>query len=183
MQPLIADLITAQSYRNPPDPESLDAVPLRMLSPSQLDSTLEQIASFQWEQAGFDQLHNDIQGYRVLAGGVDGYAVTSPQTKPGLPWSAVVKRTAQVAAAKIIEQADRGDGLLYDAPLQQGSASADFGPAVSALFWRLTALELQDAEITELGLLWEAVAQESGPQAAWEVLVTVMLRDPRFLTY
>ena len=183
MQPLIADLITAQSNRNPPDPESLEAVPLRMLSPSQLDSTLVQIASFQWEQDGFDQLHNDIQGYRVLAGGVDGYAVTSPQAKPGLPWSAVVKRSAQVAAAKIVEQADRGEGLLSEAPLQQGTASTDFEPAVSAIFWRLTALELQDAEVTELGLLWEAVAQESGPQAAWEVLVTVMLRDPRFLTY
>lgn len=183
MHALLVDLITSQSYRNPPDPESVDAVPLRMISPSQLDSTLLQIASFQWEQEGFDQLHNDIEGYRVLAGGVDGYAVTSPQTKPGLPWSAVVKRSAQVAAAKIVEQAGRGEGLLSEAPLQEGSASEDFEPAVSALFWRLTATELEASELAELTSLWDAVAEESGAEAAWEVLVTVFLRDPRFLTY
>lgn len=183
MQPLMVELLTSQSYRNPPDPESLDAVPLRMLSPSQLDSTLVQIGSFRWEQDGFDQLHNDIEGYRVLAGGVDGYAVTSPQTKPGLPWSAVVKRSAQVAAAKVVEQGTRGEGLLANAPLEEGSASADFEPAVQALFWRLTAIELEAEELAELASLWDSVAEESGAVAAWEVLVTVFLRDPRFLTY
>ena len=119
----------------------------------------------------------------MLAGGVDGYAVTSPQTKPGLPWSAVVKRSAQVAAAKVVEQGTRGEGLLANAPLEEGSASADFEPAVQALFWRLTAIELEAEELAELASLWDSVAEESGAVAAWEVLVTVFLRDPRFLTY
>ncbi len=183
MQPLLVDLVTAQSYRNPPDPESAEAVPLRMLSPSQLDSTLQQIAAFSWTHQGFDQLHNDQEGFRVLAGGVDGYAVTSPQTAPGLPWAVVAKRSAQIAAAQIVEQAARGEGLIQGAPIAEGTASPEFGPTLRSLFWRLTAMKLADAELAELASLWDAVQAESGAEAAWEVVVTVMLRDPRFLTY
>jgi hypothetical protein len=182
LKPLILELVQAPEYTAAPDTALHDGE-LRMLPPSMLESALHQVTGFSWTQDGYAQLQNDVYGYRILAGGVDGYSVTEPQTRPGLPWALVTKRTAEIAASKTLTQAKEGTGLLGHAPLRDGTASDEFEPVVEETFFRLTAVHLTDAELQAYAELWDAANAQDGPEAAWQLLFTVMLRDPRFLTY
>ncbi|MED5372223.1 MAG: DUF1592 domain-containing protein [Myxococcota bacterium] len=182
LKPLMAELLQAEAYGAAPD-SALHNGELRMMPPSMLESALYQVTGFAWTENGYAQLQNDVYGYRILAGGVDGYAVTEPQTRPGLPWALVTKRSAEIAASKTLTQAQDGMGLLGHAPLQEGTASGEFEAVVEETFFRLTAVHLTPSELDSYAGLWDEVNAQDGPEAAWQVLFTVMLRDPRFLTY
>lgn len=171
MQPLLQALIAQPDYAAAPS----DSVAVRLLSPSQLDSVLVQLTDFAWTQGGYAQLHNDKKGYRVLAGGVDGYAVTQPQTRPGLTWALVAERSAQVAAASAVA----GGGELG---AELGSAQ-DPRAWLAELSWRLLAERPTEGELDTLEAAYLQVQADQGERAAQEVLLGVLLRDPRFLSY
>jgi hypothetical protein len=171
MQPMFQELIAAPEYQAAPS----DQVQVRLLSPSQLDSVLVQLTDFEWTQASYVQLHNDKKGYRVLAGGVDGYAVTQAQTRPGLTWALVTERSAQTAASSAVE----GGGELGQA-LESVDAPRDW---IAGLIWQLTAERPSQDELDALEQAYLELSEAQGPQAAQELLVSVLLRDPRFLSY
>ena len=171
MQPMFQELIAAPEYQAAPS----DQVQVRLLSPSQLDSVLVQLTDFEWTQASYVQLHNDKKGYRVLAGGVDGYAVTQAQTRPGLTWALVTERIAQTAASSAVE----GGGQLGQA-LESVDAPRDW---IAGLIWQLTAERPSQDELDALEQAYLELSEAQGPQAAQELLLSVLLRDPRFLSY
>ncbi len=168
------------------DPVMADDEPTRrMMSPDQLATSLEALTGFRWTSEGFDQLGNDSVGYRVLGGGTDGVTVVQPQTTPGLTWLLVFKRAAQGAASLAVSRDLEGSGrqLFQHVDLCHRPDDAEFTLELQALHWRLLAIELDPDRQRELQTLWIAVEAEDGPADAWKNVLTVLLRDPYFLTY
>jgi len=66
------------------------------------------------------------------------------------------------------------DGLsLTEAP-----SSDDLG----RLWWRLMATEASETQLAALAALWDEVAATEGSEAAWSAVLSVLLRDPLFVT-
>jgi hypothetical protein len=158
-----------------------------MLVASQLRTVLAEFAGFAWVVGGADELDSDVTGYRVLAGGVDGDSVTAPQATPGLTWALVARRAAQAAARQLADAdlADRATPrVLTGVTAATTPDDAAFRDQLAALHWRLLAVRASDADLDGLAELWSAVLAESGsPTEAWASVLTVLLRDPAFLTY
>jgi len=143
---------------------------LRLQSPDQLASSVEAVTGFRWTWEGFDQLDEDETGFRVLTGGVDGELVTAPQREPGLTWALVVQRLAEGAADNAVRESE----LI--------ELDGELGDQLEALHWRLYA-ERPEALWTEsIAELWSQAEALEGSEAAWTTVLTVMLRDPRFVS-
>jgi len=160
------------------------ARPTRMLSPDQLATALDDLAGFSWTLDSCDQLDNDDQGYRVLAGGVDGHSVTRPQQDPGLTWALVVERAAQGAAGHAVqtELVEGQPGPLFrHVTLDDLPGEPAWERELSELHWRLFA-QVTDERLDADRALWQAVADDHGAAMAWIALVTTLLRDPYFVS-
>lgn len=161
-------------------------LPSRMMSPSQLSTTLNQLTGYTWTYLGYEQLDNDTIGYRVLAGGVDGDAVTRPQSRPGLTWALVVKRVAQGAAQTVVQHDLEGDEpprLLTKVTIQDRPDDPAFQEQLRLLHWQLYASAATPEWMDFISALWIDASAGLGPLNAWEVTLTVMFRSPEFVTY
>ena len=160
--------------------------PRRMLTADQFASAIADLTGFTWTWQGYDRLRNDSHGFRILAGGVDGTHVRTPQRDPGLTWALSAKRIAEAAAdhAVTTELVDGGEHRLFTrASLDTRPGDDAFLAELAALHWRLEARRPDADRLADDTALWEAVDAASGPAAAWTGLVSVFLRDPDFLTY
>lgn len=159
----------------------------RLLAGPQLARAVSTATGLVWERSGADELDNDLTGYRVLAGGVDGEAVTRPLASPGLTYAAVTRRLAQAAARVAVDAhvAGSADALLWsDCGPSDGPDTACFRPALAAMVWQLHAVRAADPDLDAWTDLWTAAHDASGdPAEAWAVVLSALLRDPAFLTY
>lgn len=106
---------------------------------------------------------------------MDGYAVTQAQTRPGLTWALVAERSAQTAASSAVQ----GGGELG-----QGLQSAESTRGwIAGLIWQLNAERPSEAELDALEQAFDALSESEGQAAAQELVLSVLLRDPRFLSY
>lgn len=169
------------------DAERADAVATRrLLSNSQLVTAVAELTGFVWEWEGFSQLENDDIGYRILAGGLDGDTVTSRLQTPTIASLLVVKRLSQAAASTAVERdlLDGSDPILLDrVDLDTRPDDDNFNAQLTDLYRRLYSTAPTDADREADAALWEAVAAEDGPEAAWRSLLSTLLRDPTFWTY
>jgi hypothetical protein len=157
----------------------------RPLSPTQLVTAIEELTGFAWTSLGLDRLGDDEQGFRTLAGGVDGWEVLAPQSVPGVTQALVIQRLAQGAASAVVETDLAGSGtrvLLHRVDLDSRPGDWDFTQELADLHWHLFAQRPDDSRITAAEDLWSAVLELDGPEAAWRTLLTVLLRDPEFVT-
>lgn len=156
----------------------------RLISPNQQRLIYADLAGLDWRQVNYVALENDVYGYRVLGGGVDGYSVTSPQDMPGLTWELVNERFAQ-AAAEVLVGRELGTGapqvLTVGADARPGEAA--FDDQLRALHWRLFGVRADDAWVVSTGALWTAVYDLEGESSAWEAVLESMFRDPLFVSY
>jgi hypothetical protein len=117
---------------------------VRMMSPDQLSGTIEALTGFRWTEEGTDMLRNDLQGYRVLAGGVDGEQLTSLQQDPGLSRVLVERRLAEAAAEYAVSRWWEGEEVPIFDSLDPTSTPGDSGfeTGLASLHWRLFALPM-----------------------------------------
>jgi hypothetical protein len=159
----------------------------RILVASQLRSLVLDLSGFAWIAHDTDQLDSDVNGYRVLAGGVDGVAATGPQQEPGLTWTLVTRRLAQAVGRQIASDdlsPDATPQVLIGVTVEMVPGEEVFDAALAALHWRLLAVRPTDADLADLSALWQDVHDVNGaPQDAWASVVSVLLRDPEFLAY
>jgi hypothetical protein len=191
-RPLLAAVTDTPEYRaggfsdGATDADRTREMTYRMLTAEQLADAVEDLTNFRWEYDGFDQLANDDLGYRVLAGGVDGYAVGRAQTEPGITWSLVIKRLSQAAAAHAV-QAELTDGgprtLFPTVSIDDRPGTASFDADLKAIHWRMYARRPDADRLAAYAALWEATEAEDGAAAAWSNLISVMIRDPEFVGY
>jgi hypothetical protein len=156
----------------------------RLLTPNQQRMAFNELTGLDWREINYDGLENDVFGYRILGGGVDGYSVTGAQASPGLTWVLVNKRFAQAAAEVLVERdlgAEAPAVLTVDEGARPGEAA--FDEQLRRLCWRLFAIRADDAWVAETGALWTAVYALEGERSAWEGVVESMLRDPNFVSY
>lgn len=165
---------------------SLEAVEntQRLLTPDQWGTLLADLTGFSWTWEGYDQLANDTIGYRMLLGGVDGDSVATPQHLPGLTWAVSTGKLAEAAAAHVA-QADLEDGgsTLLTVTVDDRPGDAPFTAQLSSLHLRLFAAPPTSDELDDLGSLWSDMAEISDPVTAWTGVLSVMLRDPRMVSY
>lgn len=156
----------------------------RMLAVHHLGSALHDLSGFNWVNNGFDQLENDAEGFRVLAGGVNGSNVISPQQVPGLTWALFVKRLAQAHADRIVHEELELDGersVLLHAHLGTRPDDEEWTEEVLQLHWRLHAVRADEDLLAADRALWEALyALDESPANAWRGLLGAMFRDPEF---
>ena len=188
---LVRAILAGDDYRvgalAPGAPESAAArlTTARLLSPEQLAWAIEDLTGFRWQTEGYDQLTNDVLGYRVLAGGMDGQTVTRAERDPTLTQALVVKRLAQGAAAFAVAEELEGGAprrLFGEVQLDDRPGDAAFDAELRRLHRRLYARDPDPDERDEAAAHWEAAAAAAGPAAAWASLVSVWLRDPAFWT-
>lgn len=157
----------------------------RLLTPNQLSTTLAAETGFSWSASGFDQLENDLVGYRTLRGGVNGYSATHVQQEPGLTWVLVNTRAAEIAASTVVRR-DVLDGLgdtIHGVTLETRPTDPAFADALRALHWRWYAERADDAWLASITALWTELAADNRAEAAWRGVIDVMIRDPRFQVY
>jgi hypothetical protein len=96
----------------------------------------------------------------------------------------VVKRLSQGAAAHAVSGDFAGVGPnLLSAGLGASSGDANFELELERLFLRLLGRGITEQEISTYGELFEAVVQEASEEAAWRSLISVLMRDPEFVSY
>jgi len=191
VRPLLADLTDTLAYQvGSFEPESTEAQmaphnELRMLRPDQLARAVEDLTGFTWTWRGYEQLDNDVLGFRIMAGGVDGAEVTEPQRAPGLTSLLVVQRLAEGAADHVVDA-----GLVHGEPSLLDGVTVDTRPGDGAfedklreLHWRLYAVRADAAWLTDIAALWDLLFVAEGARSAWEAVVAAMLQDPLFVGY
>jgi hypothetical protein len=191
-RPLLAAVTDTPEYRagafadSATDADIAREMTWRMLTAEQLAAAIEDLTGFRWVYEGYDQLSNDYYGYRVLSGGVDGYAVGRPQGEPGLTWTLVVKRLAQAAADHAVAEELEGgaERRLFGAiTLTDRPGDPAFTAELERLHWRLLARRVDSERLAAVEALWTDVEAEDGPAAAWATVVSALFRDPEFVGY
>ncbi len=155
---------------------------LRLLSVDQLQSSIEDLSGYRWTSAGYEMLGTDIQGYRVLGGGMDGMTVVRAQQDPSVSWALVIERLAQAGADAWVTRELAPGATPRELTLvtrEDRPGSDAFRAQLRALYWRLYAERADESWLVEAEALWSAaLAREGSPEQAWIVLLATMLRDP-----
>ncbi len=161
----------------------------RMVTPDQYDTLVEELTGFTWfDEGGWNLLRSDRYGFRVMAGGVDGVMVTSPQQDPGLTWALVLKRHAESAGFHVVQtelvDGEAGQGFfVQDLDLDSRPGDPAFSEQLATSWLRLTSEALDGELQASYEALWEELESAGDAEQAWSSLVAVMLRDPKVVTY
>ena len=188
---IIATIMETEAYRagsTHPEADDHDAardVTLRLLPPYTLHTAIEDLTGFTWTMEGLDALDDDLFGYRNLAGGVDGRAVTRPQEGPGLTRALVTQRLAEAAAWHIVEQDLMGDGtptLLTGVTLETAPDDPALEAQLDALVWRLLGTRAEPRLRSALLAMWSEVEAAEDAATAWSAVLTALLRHHLFVS-
>jgi hypothetical protein len=160
-------------------------VPKKMATPGLLASQIEDLTGFRWTYAGYDMLGSDAVGVRTLAGGADGYDVTSTATSPNATLVLVQERLAEGASSYVVySEPERLFTLDFsETPDTDRDAMV---AQIQALHLRIFGTRVAaDGDEVEAALgLWAALYEvERDPQAAWAGVLSALLRDPDLLFY
>jgi hypothetical protein len=191
MKALIRNVLSTPEYRAGAlmdgATESEDSTrTLRILSPDQLASVIEQRTGLRWTRSHADVMWNDSYGLRTLVGGVDGIQVTEAQQDPSLTGVLVTKRLAQAAANHVVQHDldnPQAPTLLQGEWLASGPGESTFDQALQELALLLWSQEMGQESAAQYAAFFAQVEQASDRQQAWTSLTAAMIRDPKFWSY
>jgi hypothetical protein len=156
----------------------------RLLSVGQMGSVVEDLSGFKWTWEGYDQLNNDVIGYRVIGGGVDGESALRPLTEPSVATMALLRTLAEATGDAVVTRDLRGGAgelLTVDSATVPGDTA--FTLQLDAVYRRLYARLPTAEERAGDEALWAEVAALGTPEEAWTALLSTLIRDPAFWTY
>jgi hypothetical protein len=157
-----------------------------LLSAEQLRHVLRDLTGYEWTRYGDDLLQDDGLGYRVLAGGLNGVNVTSPQPDPGLTWNLVWLRLVQASASYVVTHdlltRDEAPRLFTEVTLEDRPGDDAFEAQLEDLALRTLSRRLTEGEAAALRDLWTALLPTDGPQGGWTAVLSALLLDPEFVT-
>jgi len=187
---LLRSVVTDPAYRAGASAED-GSVSLKMASPDLLATQIEDLTGFRYTYAGYDLMRTDMVGYRTLAGGADGYNVTSTAAGPNATLVLVQERLAEAAAWYAVAPSE--DPLAAPGALMTVDFAATPETDRAAMVAQIQDLHLRifgkrvaaDGEEVEAALeLWTALyAVEPDGRSAWAGLLSALLRDPDLLFY
>ena len=159
---------------------------LRMMTSDLLESSVAGLTELDWRRDGYAQMDNDVVGYRLMSGGIDGLEAFATAQDPSITWSLVVKRLMEAGARVAVEHDLEGPVeplLLSASALSSQPGDAAFDEAVADLRWQLHALRADDDLLADVASLWSDVAAIDGADEAWVTVVSALLRSPEFVSY
>lgn len=188
---LFRSLVHDAAYRAGDTDDEL-AVPEKLATVEMLASQVVDLTGFHWTYADYDMLATDTYGLRTLGGGVDGYTVTSSATAPSATSALVLEAVAEASSAYAVaaeqEMAAEDRRLFREIDFDETPESD-----AEAMVAQIVALHLRifgnrvDADGEEVAAnlaLWsDLYAVEGRPAAAWQGLLSALLRDPDFVLY
>ncbi len=193
VKPLLAAVTDLPEYRAGGitdavvDAEADAPMTVRMVGAGLMRSLFHELSGGDWVQDGAIVLDDDKKGLRVLGGGVDGLFLLTPQQDPGMTWSLVAERAAQVTAQVIVRNELVADApetdVLPGATLELATTDPAWADTVGDLHLHLFGARADAERMAAYTALFDALRAESGDEAAWTGLLVVMLRDPEFLVY
>jgi hypothetical protein len=196
VRPLVRALVTSDAYkaRGSTDREVSDRLAtVRVASPAQLATIIEDITGYRWSFGGVDGLTEHDLGLPGLAGGIDGRFLTERSYEPGVGAVFVLERLAWSAAWTVarhdLDPARTDDATLLayvTADDRPDSAGEAFASQLRHLLQETTGLPVasDDPRLPALETLWRQVhSVDADPVGAWATVLSAVLRDPRVLTY
>ncbi|MEO0321317.1 MAG: hypothetical protein AAF447_00030 [Myxococcota bacterium] len=136
-----------------------------------------------------DLMDDSVLGYEVLAGGTDGFTVTTPARSATATSSLVRETLARRAAFHVVRADFEAPGerrrLFPDADLRT-TDEAMVRAVLAQLQRRLYGVRLapDDPALDAAQALFAGLRAESGdPERAWGLTLAALLEDPRFATY
>jgi hypothetical protein len=183
LKALVRAITSLPAYRAA-DVTGAEVSTMHLLGAPRLASIVEDLSGFRWSYWGFDLMSSDTNGYRVMAGGVDGAYVSDPQRTPGLTWMLVTQRLAEAGSASVIEGFGSSESELFSTVSSQHvPGDSAFESTLDALVLRLAGRAPDDTHREELVALWQAVRASGSAEEAWRVLFAVLMQDPEILSY
>ncbi len=201
---LVKEIVMSDQFRLASDTDADLAehvVGVQKLRPAQLSRMIRDATGFQWTTPNTakirnldygqpDLLDSDLLGFRVLAGGTDGYFVTTPVHTTTTTSSLVAKALATSAADFVVEHdagAAAADRTLFVKAAIDVTTEPEVREQLAYLHARLYG-ELVDAaspEVDETFSLFTAAkaAANNNQRRAWKLVLVGMLTDVRALTY
>jgi hypothetical protein len=207
---LVYDIVTSDAFRatralDPNDPEP--AVPLQVVRPEAYARIIQQLTGFVWRAAPdkstcsvdddcwgeVDLGRSDLDGFRAMAGGVDGLNVTVPSHTPTPTQMLVMSRFSAEAAAYVVERdfaaAPPYRNLLSLVPDDFVRDEATVRAALADQSLRILAsvVDPQGPEVGELyGVFTKALVdhpEDPSTRTAWTIAIAALLQDPAVLYY
>ncbi len=165
--------------------DDIGYVPTKMMTPDLMATAIEGLTGYSWTYYGYDLLRNDTVGYRTLAGGADGYSVTSTSTTPNATIALVQERLAEAAAWHVVTNEPARLFTVDFAATPETDRAAMAAQLQSlhlAVFGRTVAAD-SDEIAAGLALWSDLYAVEHDGADAWAGVLSILLRDPDFLLY
>jgi hypothetical protein len=189
LKALYRSVLADPNYRADPNQEGSGAA-IKMVTTDQMASQIEDLTGFRFQYYGYDMMSTDSYGLRTLAGGVDGNLVTAPATNPTATMLLVQERLAQTSAWYVTTN----DALSEEPRLftkidfhETPTGSKDRIVAqIQNLHFRIFGQRVAEdgPEVAANLALWsELFAVDGSSVNAWAGLLSVLFRDPEFLTY
>lgn len=181
---LLRSVVSDPMYRSPPTDER-GYVPLKMMTPDLLAAAVEDLTGFTWTYANYDMMRSDRVGFRTLAGGADGYAVTATARGPNATLVLVQERLAEAAASYVVAEAPERLFTVDFAATPETDRDAMVAQIQDLHLRVLGDRVAADGEEVAAALdLWsELHTVERDGGAAWAGVLSALLRDPDFLFY
>lgn len=155
--------------------------------PQQLSRMIADLTGYSWDDGSTNSLDDDLQGYRVLAGGIDSFFVTEPVHTMNATSSLVTRRFALDAAAFVVDHdlGDRHRRLFRDGELltsQERPLRRQLAHLHARIFSEL--IGEQDPSLADELELFRGVLASGGDfRRAWTLTVAAMLGDLRTVYY
>lgn len=184
LKALLRSVVTDPRYRAG-DTDEVGYVPKKMMTPDLLGTAVEGLTGYTWTYGGYDLLRDDSVGYRTLAGGADGYAVTAAATSPNSTVVLVQQRLAEAAAWHVVEN-DPARLFSVDFDVTPDTERAAMVAQIQSLHLAVfgRSIAAGGEEVSANLELWSDLhAVERDGRAAWAGLLSALLRDPDFLLY
>jgi hypothetical protein len=196
-------IVLSDEFRTAADADPVAAesvIGYQKLRPQQLGRMLAGLTGFTWQadttaQIGgwtfgrVDYLDDDYLGYRVLAGGIDGYFVTAPTHTMSATASLVTRSAARQAAAFVVAhdaEAAPAARRLFTRAAVDDTAPAAVRAQLAELHARIYSelVAPDDPALDDSAALFDdALAASGDPRRAWTVTLTGMLGDLRAIYY
>lgn len=189
LKTLYRSILSDPNYRADPNQEGSGAA-IKMVTTDQMASQIEDLTGFRFEFNGYDMMSTDSYGLRTLAGGVDGNLVTAPATNPTATMLLVQERLAQSAAWYVAKNDERSDSpqLFTAIDFHETPAASEekMINQIQDLHFRIFGNRVAEdgpEVLANLDLWGELFAIDGSSVNAWAGLLSVLFRDPEFLTY
>ena len=182
LRTLIRSIVRDPVYRGQSGEDRIP-VGLKIMSPEVLELAVLDMTGYQMLSNGLSIMRSDNE-LHILGGGLSHESGDYAPTTSNVTRVLVQSQLAEGAAMYLVEQETGFYDQFFDG-VDMDSAQANRS-AIAGLYNTIIGLETseEDPEIEELAQLWDSLLEEDfDAQQAWAGVISVLLRDPRFLHY